>query len=134
MADFTYPRARQYKDFSLSFGSNPVTHDIVTVIDADAVKRSIKTLVLTMAGEVPFFPKFGSTVNQLLFEPIDTITTTLLENSLRQTITDYEPRVRLNRILVTPSADELTYTVDIEFIIVNQTEPVTLSIFLSRLR
>lgn len=136
MPDITLARniVRQYKDFSLSMGLNPVTNDIVVVMDEEAVKRSVKTLLLTQAGEVPFFPKFGSNVRRYLFEPIDPITTQLLTQEIRATIEGFEPRVTIQSLTVTPSEDEHQYVIDLILQIVNLTQPLSLTIFLSRLR
>lgn len=136
MAEITasLPARRQYRDISLSFAKNPVTHDVVMLTDADAVKRALRTLLLTRAGEAPFFPNFGSRLTSLLFEPIDPITTVLLQHEIRDTIAAFEPRVNVRQILVTPNADEHGYDVNIEFNILTQIEPITLVLYLSRLR
>ena len=129
-----FTKTRPYKDVSLTFGRNVVTSDVVTVSGEDAVKRSIKLLLMSRAGETPFFPDFGSRIFRLLFEPIDTITSVLLQHEIQATIAAYEPRVNIRQLTVTPSSDELGYDVDCLFNIVNQTAPVTLTLFLSRLR
>ena len=129
-----FSTTRPYKDVSLTFARNVVTSDVVTVSGEDAVKRSIKLLLMSRAGETPFFPEFGSRIFALLFEPIDPITTVLLQHEMRATIEAYEPRVNIRQLTVTPSSDEQGYDVDCLFNIVNQTEPVTLILYLSRLR
>jgi len=125
---------RQYKDLNLTFGLNPVTNDVLALTDADAVRRAVKTLLLTRAGEVPFLPNFGTHVHELLFEPIDPITTALLETEIRATISAFEPRAIIQTLTVTPSEDEHRYEIDLTIQIVNLPEPVTLTLFLSRLR
>ena len=129
-----FTKTRPYKDVSLTFARNVVTSDVVSVSDADAVKRSLKLLILSRAGETPFFPDFGSRIHTLLFEPLDTITSVLLQHEIQATIAAYEPRVNIRQLTVTPSSDELGYDVDCLFNIVNQTAPVTLTLYLSRLR
>lgn len=129
-----FSTTRPYKDVSLTFARNVVTSDVVTVSGADAVKRSIKLLLMSRAGETPFFPEFGSRIFGLLFEPIDTITTVLLQHEIEATITAYEPRVNIRQLTVTPSSDEQGYDIDCLFNIVNQVAPVTLTLYLSRLR
>jgi phage baseplate assembly protein W len=134
MADLEFLRVREYKDMSLTMARNPVTSDIVSVTGTEAVKRSLKNLINTVAGEVPFFPNFGSTVHELLFEPMDPITVTSLESSIRSTIEAYEPRVELVSVVVTPDEDNLQYQVDITIRLVNMLTPITVSLFLKRLR
>ena len=130
----TFTKTRPYKDVSLTFGRNVVTSDVVTVSGEDAVKRSIKLLLMSRAGETPFFPEFGSHIFRLLFEPIDPITTVLLQHEIQATIEAYEPRVNIRRLTATPSSDEQGYDIDCLFSIVNQVAPVTLTLYLSRLR
>lgn len=134
MADIDFIKPRQYCDLSLSFGLNPVTNDVITVTGDEAVKRAIKNLLLTVTGEVPFFPNFGSRITQLLFEPIDPITTALLQSELLATLNAYEPRARIQSLLVTPTPDENQYQVDLTFLVLNQGTVVTLTLFLTRLR
>ena len=129
-----FSTTRPYKDVSLTFARNVVTSDVVTVSGEDAVKRSIKLLLMSRAGETPFFPEFGSRIFTLLFEPIDPITTVLLQHEMRATIAAYEPRVNIRQLTATPSSDEQGYDIDCLFTIVNQVAPVTLTLYLSRLR
>jgi len=129
-----FTKTRPYKDVSLTFARNVVTSDVVTVSGADAVKRSIKLLLMSRTGETPFFPEFGSRIFTLLFEPIDPITTVLLQHEIQATIAAYEPRVNIRQLTATPSSDEHGYNVDCLFTIVNQVAPVTLTLYLSRLR
>jgi phage baseplate assembly protein W len=130
----TYSVPRQYKDLSLTMARNPVTNDVVAVTGAEAVKRSLRFLLLSDAGETPFFPEFGTRLRRLLFEPIDPITTVLLQREIEATIKAYEPRVNIQQLTVTASEDEHSYYVNLLFSLVNQTTPVTFTIYLSRLR
>lgn len=127
-------RRRQYKDVSLTFGKNPVTGDVITVTDEDAVKRSLRLILGTRLGETPFFPDFGSRIAAFLFEPISPLTSALLQNEIQDTINAYERRVRIRQVTVTPTSDELGYTITLEFNIVTQLQPVTFTFYLSRLR
>tara|TARA_R110000868_G_scaffold79604_32_gene226494 strand:+ start:2633 stop:3043 length:411 start_codon:yes stop_codon:yes gene_type:complete len=136
MAEITtvFSETRQYKDVSSTFGVNPVTHDVIAATNAEAVKQALRMILLTRTGEVPFFPNFGSRIYRLLFEPIDPVTTILLKTEIAATITAFEPRVQLRQLDVVPSDDEHTYRVTLLFNLVNQVQPITLSLFLTRLR
>lgn len=125
---------REYKDLNLNFERNPVTDDVMSVTGVDAVKKSIRNLVMTMTGEIPFLPEFGSRLYRLLFEPIDAITTAMIESELRASITTFEPRVSIRNLVVTPTPDELLYQIDLTLQLVNLPTPITLTLFLSRLR
>ncbi len=134
MANITVTTPREYKDLSLTFGRNPVTNDVVAVTGVEAVKRALKNIIFTVAGEVPFFPNFGSRLHRLLFEPADAITTILLESELRASIEAFEPRTRIESLIVTATPDESRYQIDLTVSLVNLSSPVTLTLFLSRLR
>jgi phage baseplate assembly protein W len=132
--DINGTRNREYKDLSLSMGLNPVTNDVVSVTGIEAVKRSIKNLLSIQCGEVPFFPNLGSRLNELLFEPIDPITTIRIDSEIRATIEGFEPRARVVVLTITPTDDQHKYQIDLTLQLVNLAEPITLTLFLSRLR
>ena len=113
MAEFQIQRVRVYKDFALSFGLNPVTNDVLSVTGAQAVIRAIKNLLLTNKGEVPFFPNFGTGLRRLLFEPIDPITTSLIETEIEATLNAFEPRAKILALVVTPNEDSNTYGISL---------------------
>lgn len=125
---------RPYKDISLTFAKNPVTGDVVTLTDEDAVKRSLRLILGTRMGEAPFFPDFGSRITSLLFEPISPLTEALLRSEILNTIDAYESRVRVRRLTITPTSDELGYNITLEFNMVTQLQPVKFTFYLSRLR
>ena len=60
--------SRAFKDINLSFKRHPVTNDVVTIRDEDAIKRSVKNIIFTILGEKPFLSRFGSSINAALFE------------------------------------------------------------------
>jgi len=130
----TFSTRRAYKDVSLTFAKNPVTNDVVAVTGAAAVKRSLRLLLSLDVGETPFLPEYGTRLRRLLFEPIDPITTVKLRREIETTIRTFEPRVTIRQLTVIPSADEFTYEINLLFSLVNQTQPLTLTLYLSRLR
>ena len=52
----TYEKTKIYKDFDLSFSINPITGDLGTKSDVNAIQQSIKTLINTNFFERPFNP------------------------------------------------------------------------------
>ena len=91
---------REYTDLNLSFSKHPVTGDVARLQGADAVKRSVKNLVMTNFYERPFQPSLGCGVYQTLFEPMTTITAQKLQTIITEAIEAYEPRVKLNGVIV----------------------------------
>ena len=125
---------RIYSDFDLSFAANPVTGDVAKKYDVNAVKQSLKTLVLTRFYERPFQPRLGSPIYALLFENIDVITANRLQLELEILINKYEPRVRAQDIEVVPEYDTNAFSVSITFYVYGIEGPFNFSTILRRSR
>lgn len=134
MATVTTKIARTYKDLDLLFNVHPIKKDINKHTAELAVINSIKNLVLTNHYERLFQPDIGSNVNKLLFENMDLITAAALEREIQQVIENYEPRARIYKVSVIPDYDNNKFSVDMEFLINNLTEPITITFFLERVR
>ena len=126
---------RQYTDLDLFFAKKSTSKDISKVTDIQAVKRSIRNLVLTNHYEKPFHPEIGSGVRGMLFELMTPLTSHILARTIEDVIKNFEPRARLIGVTAKPNLDRNEYEVTIEFFVVNTpTELVDLTIFLERLR
>ena len=126
---------RQYTDLDLFFSKKATSKDISKVTDIQAVKRSIRNLVLTNHYEKPFHPEIGSGVRDMLFENMTPITAFIIAKQVEDVIENYEPRVKLIGVRALPNLDRNEYEVSIEFYVVNTpTELVDLTVFLEVLR
>ena len=126
---------RQYKDLDLFFGTKQASNDINKVTDIQAVKRSVRNLVLLNHYEKPFHPEIGSGVRDILFEPMTPLTSHSLAVEIEDVIENFEPRAKLVGVRALPNLDRNEYEVSVEFYILNApTELVDLTIFLERLR
>lgn len=125
---------RQYKDLDLNFTSHPVRKDVNKHVNEMAVINSIKNLILTGHYERPFQPDIGSNIQKLLFENMDNITATAIQREILQTIKNFEPRVTIDTITVKPDFDNNSFTVGMNFYIINRTDPITIQFFLERAR
>jgi len=125
---------RDYKDLDLDFGRNAVTNDVNKLTDVEAVKRSVRNLVLTNHYERPFHPELGCGIRGLLFENITPIIAIQLERKVEEVLTNWEPRAVINDISAKPDLDRNAYELVVNFYVVGSTEPVTVSTFLERLR
>ena len=126
---------RQYTDLDLFFSKKSTSKDISKVTDIQAVKRSIRNLVLTNHYEKPFHPEIGSGVRGILFEPMTPLTAHILTRKIEDVIENFEPRARLISVRAQPNLDRNEYECTIEFFVVNTpTELVDLTVFLERLR
>ena len=126
---------RQYSDLDLFFGKKTSDNDISKVTDIQAVKRSIRNLVLLNHYEKPFHPEIGSGIREMLFENMTMLTAVLLGKKVEDVIENFEPRARLIGVRALPNLDRNEYEVTIEFFVVNApTELVDMTIFLEVLR
>ena len=127
--------SRVYKDLNLNFTRNPVTGDVATVTDVNAVKRSIRNLLLTNHYDRPFHPEIGSNIRSILFEPVTPIVADVLERNVKDVIDNFEPRAELISITANTQIDNNRYDVTIKFYLVNSPSGVeTVNLFLERLR
>lgn len=125
---------RQYRDLDLNFTIHPLRKDINRNLDEIAIVNSIKNIVSTNHYEKPFQPDFGSNVRRMLFENLDTITASALEREIEQSINNFEPRVKLLSVKVVPKFDDNAFNVEMQFYILNKSDPVTINFLLERLR
>ena len=126
---------RQWKDLDLFFQRKTSNKDIIKVTDVQAVKRSVRNLVLLNHYEKPFHPEIGSGVRDMLFELMTPITAVILATHVEDVIENFEPRARLVGVRADPDLDRNAYDLTIEFYVVNvPTELVTLQVMLERVR
>ena len=126
---------RQYADLDLFFSKKNSDSDINKVTDVQAVKRSVRNLVLLNHYEKPFHPEIGSGIREMLFELMTPVTAIVLTRKIEDVIKNFEPRARLVGVSAFPDLDRNAYEVKVEFYVVNTpTELVDLTVFLERLR
>lgn len=125
---------KKFTDIDLNFNAHPVTGDLITLKDEEAIKRAVRNLVLTMNFERPFHSEIGSPVKKLLFEPYDPILNSVLKQAIVDVITNFEPRVVSLDVDIVPSPDENELLVTISFLIVNTSRQITVNLILERSR
>ena len=119
--------SRVYKDLNLNFSTNPVTQDVTTVTDVNAVKRSVRNLLLTNHYDKPFHPEIGSNIPYLLFENHGPVTGNQISRAIEEMIGNFEPRARVENVECTPIVDQNKYSVSIYFYVENM--PAELQVF-----
>ena len=107
-----------FKDISASFQTNPLNDDLITIKNETAIARSIRNIVFTLPGEKFFDEDFGSDVSRLLFENMTDLTANTLKNQISESISNFEPRVRLIRVTTNPNFDNNEYNVTIQYQII----------------
>jgi phage baseplate assembly protein W len=110
--------SKGFKDISSSFQVNPLTYDLIAIKNETAIARSLRNLVLTYQGERFFNPILGSKVSRLLFESVDDITASAIQEEIKTTINNFEPRVNLLSVDVSPDYDNGEFNVTVRYEIV----------------
>jgi phage baseplate assembly protein W len=130
----TTRNTRTFSDLDMGFQAHPVSKDVSKKYDENAIKQSIKNLILTKNYERPFQSNIGSQVQNLLFEPFTPVLSAMIKRSIENTITAFEPRANLLDVSVLVSPDNNAIYVTIKFAIVNTTTPISVDLFLERTR
>ena len=125
---------RLYKDFDLAFGKNAITGDINKKLDVNAVKQSMKNLILTELMERPFQPDLGSALAGLLFENANMFTSDRIRVTIETLLKNFERRAKINSIDIEPDIDGNKYGVTINFYVIGINETQELEVKLERIR
>ena len=116
--------SKSFKDISASFQINPLNRDLIGLKNGNAIARSIRNLIMTVPGERPFNPVLGSQVPNLLFENLDKLTASSIKSEIINTITNFEPRVRLNEVIVKAQPNNNQFDVQIQYYIIGIDVPL----------
>jgi phage baseplate assembly protein W len=126
---------RQYRDLDLFFTRRSRDSDVNVLTNIQAIKRSVRNLVLTNFYEKPFHPEIGSGVRGLLFELAGPMTAIAISQAIKDVIANYEPRASINFVDVFEEIDNNSYEVTINFTVINgPPETVDLSLTMEVLR
>lgn len=123
-----------FTDLSLLFIPNPRTKDLVKLEDEEAIKFSVKNLILTKNYEKPFHPEIGCQVNAMLFENFSST----IENVIKQTIFDviekFEPRVTITDVRIKNRQDDNSLDLELYFKINSTDKLIGITVAINRLR
>lgn len=123
-----------YSDIDLNFLPQPVSRDVSLRFDDQAVVSSIRNLLLTKPFERLWQPTLSSGIDNILFEPITPLNSSLLQEEIVRVINNYEPRATIATIDVTAYPDQNAYQVSMFFYVGNQTTPTGINLILQRSR
>ena len=112
-----------FRDISMTFKRHPLNDDLIVLKNEQAIARSVRNIVFTTPGEKFFDEDFGSKINETLFENIDPISANVIQQEIRQSITNYEPRVNLRGVKVNPNYDNNEFNVTIVYEIIGADVP-----------
>ena len=110
--------SRSFRDISLSFARNPVTNDILALRNEDAIKKAVINLVKTQIGERFFNPLLGTSATSMLFELNTIEVSSVLEEQITTLLDNFEPRIRVRSVVVSPIDDTNELNIIINYDIV----------------
>ena len=113
-----------FKYISMTFQSNPLNDDLIVLKNENAIARSLRNIVFTLPGEKFFDEPFGSRITESLFDNIDEITASIIVDEIRQSITNYEPRVKLQDVKAYPDYEGNGFDVVITYDIIGADIPL----------
>jgi len=125
--------SKTYSDIDCSFKRKP-SRDIYKKTDADAVRQSVKNLLLTRRGEKPFNPYFGSAISNLLFSLSTEVDEGTIDDYVRNAINNNEPRAKVLEVNTIFSPDYNSAEVTVIFQVVTTMENVSVTVSISRNR
>jgi hypothetical protein len=122
--------SKPFKDISLSFDPHPVTKDLPILTNERAIIRSVRNLVETIPTERFFNSLLGSDVRRSLFNFVDYGTASIVENQIKTTVNNFEPRVNNLIVEAIPRPDDNSFEVTVIFDIIGQEFPTQQFTFL----
>ena len=99
----------------------------------NAIKQSIKNLLMLNKYEKPFNPKISAGLEGLLFEPIEASSAITLEVIIRDMLNTYQPRISVISVDVAAIEESNYYDINITFSIINTEIEKAVEFFLERL-
>ncbi len=124
----------QFKDLDITFARHPVTKRLNLLKNEDAVKRSVRNIILSNRYERPYKPSLGANIRNKLFENWDSTTEYVIRKDIETAISNYEPRADIQEINVVFDEGRHRLLIDITFFILNQPNPVSLNFYVERTR
>jgi len=126
---------RTYIDIDIAFAAHPLTKDVTRKTGVEAIKQSIKLLVMYNHYEKPYHPNIGSDILKSMFENISfPETQVVIRESIISTLERYEPRAEISEVVFNAFPDDNAISVNIWFIPLNSTEPISVVVHLGRVR
>jgi phage baseplate assembly protein W len=123
-----------FSDIDLRFEKHPVTGDVARKINDEAIKTSMRNLILTKFYERPFNSALGSPISNLLFEPFTPMLGSVIKKSIEQVLTNYEPRIDLESVTVEVKPDDSEVNISVYYRILGSQALKTFSLILERTR
>lgn len=130
----TRKKIETYSDFTNNFVKHPITNELVVLKNEDSIRQAFKNLILTNIDERLFNPLFGSNVNRSLFEPFGPFLVEDITRYINVAASQFESRIQILNITITDQTDKNGIAINVVFSIINNPEPISLNLFVKRVR
>jgi phage baseplate assembly protein W len=130
----TLKKVDTYSDFTDNFIQHPITHELITIKNETDVSQAIKNLILTNVFERPFNPFFGSNIRRSLFENFGPFVVEDITRYINMAVKQFESRIQLLDVGITNDEDHNGMSISVVYSMLNNPEPVSISLFLRRVR
>lgn len=124
--------SKSFKDLSFNFTRNPVTHDVNVLKNEEAIKQSVKNLILTKYNERLFNPYIGSNATAHLFGLSSSVDIVIIIDEVKYILTTFESRIRLENVEIILDPDSNEYTLQISYYIIGDPIIQTIDVVLIR--
>tara|TARA_B100001113_G_C20946747_1_gene551284 strand:- start:430 stop:855 length:426 start_codon:yes stop_codon:yes gene_type:complete len=137
--DYTKPDSKinafkdEYSDLDVMFIAHPISGDVAIKKDSDAVKRSVRNILLTNNYERPFKPNFGANLRARLFELNDFGMKDLIVSDIQEALVALEPRIRNVRCRIVDS-DDNNINITVFYTIINGNRSTQTDVKINRIR
>ena len=101
----------------IDYKLNTVNKDLRLATDIEAINNSIRNILNTPKGSVPGNPTFGSDLEGVLFEVIDDITFSLIQNIIIDELEKWEERITIKEVNLNSIIDDGQISVNIIYIV-----------------
>ena len=125
---------RIFTDIDFNFKPHPISGDVATRVNENAVKQSLRSLILTTNYERPFQSQIGTPIKNMLFEHSSPLTQQIITRAIEDTVRNFEPRASLREVGVNLNSDNNSIDIRIEYTILNSSPLQVLNLTLERTR
>lgn len=127
-------REAVWRDIDFNFSKNPITNDVVAIVDVKAINNALRNLLLIDTGEYLFQPTKGAGIRSMLFDNLTPAVVQLIKELVKDTINTYEPRAQLDNVEVISTVNSNEILIRITYFALSEEEKITTTVLMERTR
>ena len=117
----------RYSDLDFNFAKSS-TKDVARKFDNNAIKQSLRNIVLTNFYERPFRPSFGGNLISRLFDQASPGVISEVTADIKKAINTFEPRVNLIKVTTDWNDNDGTLQVEVEYSFLDEEDILDITI------